>query len=201
MSDGVGEGLLQRELDCHYTVFRPAAIVQHLRDAVGDHRDLQWIRRYRHVEVASRAVRKQGAQFVHVVERFPQLRNQPALLLFSPIACGQCLLELDEIQPQVQLRFRLTPERVERFQLLGGQRPWDAIDDAERAERLTVWRHERRASIEPDPRLADHQRVVAERFVAERVWHDQHVALARLRARKTRRCERSRSYGHADLRT
>jgi len=74
---------------------------------------------------------------------------------------------------QLELADDLTGERRQMLDLQAGQRAGDDVENAQRAEDVPRARHQRRAGVEPQPRLAGHQRVVGEPRVQGRVRHDQ----------------------------
>jgi hypothetical protein len=68
-------------------------------------------------------------------------------------------------------------EHAQRVQLLRGQLARDAVDDAERAQRVAVFGDERRARVEADAGIGGDERVVAEALVAPRVRDDEQAGL------------------------
>ena len=195
VADGVGEGFLQRQLDFHHPLFGPFLVHQHLHDAVGDGGNRARLGGNDHVELAGGTVGEEPTQFVDLVERLAKLVDERGLLRFGPVALGKRLLEIDQVGAELELRFSLPPQRVERLDLLGRQRARHAVDHAQRAERVALWRHERRASVEANAILRHDQGVIAERLVVEGVGHHEKIAvLDRVRAER----DASRGFGDRD---
>ncbi len=63
----------------------------------------------------------------------------------------------------------LAPEALQGLALLRAEAAWLAVDHAQGAEVVAIRRGQRRAGIEADMRIAEHQRVVAKTRVLQRI--------------------------------
>ena len=137
------------------------------------------------VELTSRTEWEQRTQLPRAVERRSQLLHEPPLRLLGAVALAQGLRQLVDVQPKLELGDDLTPKRVERGLLPRGEHPRNAIEHAETAERVAVMRDQWRPGVEAHPGIADHERVLAEAVIGQRIGnHKQVVLLNRVRTER-----------------
>ena len=109
--------------------------------------------------------------------RRAQLLDQLRLLGLGPIALGERDLQLDQIAPQLELALGLPAQRAQAPPAARASACAPPGPDAQRAERMTVGRDQRRAGIEANLRIADDERVLAKAIVMPRVRDDEDLAV------------------------
>jgi len=175
--DGIREGLAQRDLDLELLARRELHVADDLHHPVADGRDGRRIRGDHHVEPAGRAQRDEAAQLLDVVEGLAQFADQPLLLCLGPIPRLERRTQLQQVPAQLQLRLNLSFQRLQGRLLPGGQLSRHPVDDAQGSEGVPVGRDEGSARVEPDVGRRDHERVVAEALVAQRIRDDEELTL------------------------
>src|SRR5438132_9294291 len=84
-------------------------------------------------------------------------------------------LQLDHNSARFQLRHDLPAQCAQSFALFGGQFARNAINDAERSERMPVSADQRRAGVKANAWMGPDQRVAGETFVSGGVGNDKEI--------------------------
>jgi hypothetical protein len=103
VADGIGQCLPQRQLNLELMPDDAGLVPEGLRDPVGHRADGCGICGNHDVELAGRAEWQHRAEVPRILERIPQLLNEPLLRFLGLIALAESLRQLVNVQSELEL--------------------------------------------------------------------------------------------------